>query len=134
MASVIAKATSSLCPSSVSRALSADTLCPRPHFPPSSLEPASDQALCCCCPVTQSCPALCDPRDCSLPGSSVRGILQARILERVAIFFSRSGSVDCVNPLHNGCSSPTPQQGPLTAAILRTGGLVLANTVKMVNQ
>ena len=31
--------------------------------------------------VAQSCPALCDPVDCSPPGSSVRGILQARILE-----------------------------------------------------
>ena len=39
--------------------------------------------------VTQSCPTLCDPVDCSLPGSSVHGILQARILERVAISFSR---------------------------------------------
>ena len=35
--------------------------------------------------VTQSCPAPCDPMDCSLPGSSVHGILQARILEWVAI-------------------------------------------------
>ena len=31
--------------------------------------------------VLQSCPALCSPMDCSLPGSSVHGILQARILE-----------------------------------------------------
>ena len=36
--------------------------------------------------VTQSCPTLFDPVDCSLPGSSVYGILQARILEWVAIF------------------------------------------------
>ena len=42
--------------------------------------------------VTQSCPALCDPMDCSLPGSAVRGILQARILEWVAISFSRGSS------------------------------------------
>ena len=35
--------------------------------------------------VTQSCPILCDPADCSLPGSSVHGILQARTLEWVAI-------------------------------------------------
>ena len=34
----------------------------------------------------------CYPTDCSLPGSSVHGILQARILERVAIFFSRVSS------------------------------------------
>ena len=38
--------------------------------------------------VAQSCPTLCDPVDCSLPGSSVHGILQARILEWVAISFS----------------------------------------------
>ena len=39
--------------------------------------------------VAQLCPTLCDPIDCSLPGSSVRGILQARILEWVVISFSR---------------------------------------------
>ena len=37
----------------------------------------------------QSCPTLCDPIDGSPPGSSVPGILQARILEWVAISFSR---------------------------------------------
>ena len=42
--------------------------------------------------VAQSCQALCDPMDCSPPGSSVHGILQARILERVAIHFSRGSS------------------------------------------
>jgi len=40
----------------------------------------------------QSCPILCDPIDYSSPGSSVRGIFQARILERVAIFYSRRSS------------------------------------------
>ena len=39
--------------------------------------------------VAQSCPTLCDPMDCSLPGSSVHGIFQARVLEWVAISFSR---------------------------------------------
>ena len=39
--------------------------------------------------VAQPCPTLCDPMDCSPPGSSVHGILQARILERVAIPFCR---------------------------------------------
>ena len=38
----------------------------------------------------QSCPTLCDPMDCSLPGSPVHGILQARILEWVAISFSNA--------------------------------------------
>ena len=37
----------------------------------------------------QSCPTPCDPMDCSLPGSSVHGILQARILEWVATSYSR---------------------------------------------
>ena len=40
--------------------------------------------------VTQSCPTLCDPMDCSLPGSPVPGILQARTLEWVAISFSNA--------------------------------------------
>ena len=40
--------------------------------------------------VTQSCLTLSDPMDCSLPGSSVHGIFQARVLERVAIAFSTS--------------------------------------------
>ena len=39
--------------------------------------------------VAQSCPTLCDPRDCSPPSSSVRGILQARVLEWVAMAFSQ---------------------------------------------
>ena len=47
--------------------------------------------------VTQLCPTLCDPVDCSLPGSSVHGILQARILEWVTISFSR-GSYISLNP------------------------------------
>jgi len=38
--------------------------------------------------VAQSCPTLCDPMDCSPPGSSVHGIFQAWILEWVAISFS----------------------------------------------
>ena len=42
--------------------------------------------------VTQSCPTLCDPMDCSLSGSSVHGIFQARILEWVAVSFSRGSS------------------------------------------
>ena len=42
--------------------------------------------------VIQSCLTLCDPMDCSLLGSSVHGILQARILEWVAISYSRGSS------------------------------------------
>ena len=45
--------------------------------------------------VTQSCPTLHDPMDYSLPGSSVHGIFQARVLEWVAIAFSK---IKLVNP------------------------------------
>ena len=42
--------------------------------------------------VAQSYPTLSNPMDCSLPGSSLHGILQARVLEWVAIYFSRGSS------------------------------------------
>ena len=44
--------------------------------------------MCVCVLVAQSCLTLCDPMDCSPPGSFVQGILQARILEWVAISMS----------------------------------------------
>ena len=44
----------------------------------------------------QSCPTLCDPMDSSPPGSSVHGILQARILEWVAVSFSKRWTGDMV--------------------------------------
>ena len=42
--------------------------------------------------VAQWCPTLCDPVDCSLSGSTVHGIFQARVLEWIAISFSRVSS------------------------------------------
>ena len=51
--------------------------------------------------VIQLCPTLCDPMDCSLPGSSVHGIRQARTLEWVVIPFSR----DLPDP---GTEMPSP--------------------------
>ena len=42
--------------------------------------------------IAQSCLTLCDPMDCSSPGSSIHGIFQARILEWVVISFSRKPS------------------------------------------
>ena len=45
-----------------------------------------------CVLITQSCPTLYDPMNCSLPGSSVHGILQAKIQEWVVISFSRGSS------------------------------------------
>ena len=47
---------------------------------------------CVCAKLLQSCLTLCDPMDCSLPGSSVHGISQARILEWVAMPSSRGSS------------------------------------------
>ena len=58
--------------------------------------------------VSQSCLTLCGPMDCSPPGSSVHGILQARILEWVAI----SSPGDLPNPGID-LSSPTLQAGSL---------------------
>ena len=48
--------------------------------------------VCLCAKSLQSCPTLWDPMDCSPPGSSVHGILQAGTLEWVAIPFSRGSS------------------------------------------
>ena len=56
--------------------------------------------------VAQLCPTLCDPMDCSLPGSSVHGILQAKILECVVISYSR-GSPQPRDLTHNSCVSCT---------------------------
>ena len=49
--------------------------------------------------VAQSCLTLSDPMDCSLPGSSIHGIFQARVLEWVAIVFSNL-ALAC-SPKHN---------------------------------
>ena len=53
---------------------------------------------------------LCDPMDCSLPGSSLHGILQARVLEWVAIAFSRGSSRPRIEP-----ESPEFQADALTS-------------------
>ena len=50
--------------------------------------------MCLCAKLLQSCPTLCNPMDCSLPGSCVHGILQARIQEWVAMFSSRGSLPD----------------------------------------
>ena len=48
--------------------------------------------------VVKSCLTLCNPMDCSLPGSSVHGIFQARVQEWVAISFSRGFSNPGMKP------------------------------------
>ena len=50
------------------------------------------QKICSMLLLVESCPTLCDPTDCSPPGSSVHGISQARVIEWVAISFSRGSS------------------------------------------
>ena len=62
--------------------------------------------------VSQSCPTLCDPMDCSLPGSFVRGILQARILEWVAIPFSRRSWGGGIGPKMMGTGSLQQGRSP----------------------
>jgi len=59
--------------------------------------------------VAQSCPTLCDPMDCRLPGSSIHGNFQARVLEWGAIAFSvldstiqQSESAICIHTSHFG--------------------------------
>ena len=46
----------------------------------------------CISEVAQPCPTLCNPMDCSLPGSSIHGILQASVLEWIAMLSSRGSS------------------------------------------
>ena len=53
--------------------------------------------------VTQSCPILSDPMDCTLPGSSAHGILQARVLEWDAITFSENNN-DSLISIHYNCT------------------------------
>jgi len=69
------------------------TVCQRVHFVVAvCLCVVCVMCVCVCVLVAQSYPTLCDPMDRSPPGSSVHGILQARILEWTAIPFSRGSS------------------------------------------
>ena len=62
--------------------------------------------------LVQSCPTLCDPIDGSPPGSPVPGILQARILELVAISFSNANlGIEPRSPALQADSLPAELQG-----------------------
>ena len=63
--------------------------------------------------VTQMCPILCDPRDCSLLDSSVHGILKVGILERVAIPFSSDLPDPRIQPRSPVCSKLFTVEPPL---------------------
>ena len=58
--------------------------------------------------VAQSCLTLCDPVDCSLPGSSIYGIFQARVLEWGAIIFSNDKPRQCIKKQRH----PFADKGP----------------------
>ena len=66
--------------------------CWSPAWVPPTPRPADHLCWAVLCLVTRSCPALCDPMDCSPLGSSVHGILQARILEWVGMPSFRGSS------------------------------------------
>ena len=73
------------------------------------------------CVYAQSCPTLCDPMGCSLPGSSVHGTSQARILEWVAISFSSRSSWSrnqtCISGI--SCFSTVPPGKPPVGTLTR---------------
>ena len=98
--------------------------------------------VCVCAKSLQSCLTLCDPMDCSPPGSSVHGILQARILEGVAISSSRGSSqsrdrtcvsyVSCIgrqvlyhyHHLGSPYISPFPLEPPSPSTLSHRSGLL----------
>ena len=88
--------------------------------------------VCACVLVTQSCPTLCNTMDCSPTGSSVHRISQAKILEWVAISFSRGSShreIKLMSPALAGgffTAKPPGKPSPTQYAIL----LSLASSVK----
>ena len=78
---------------------------------------------CTSCLVAQTCPTLCNPMDCSTPGSSVHGIPQARILEWVAISSSRGSSRPGIKP--TSLASPA-----LAAGFFTTGATWESTTLQ----
>ena len=84
--------------------------------------------------VAQSCLTLCDPMDCSLPGFSIHGIFQARILEWVAISFSRRSSNPGIKPRFPALQADALPSEPLgnngmtnLDSIIKTQRLYFAN-------
>ena len=89
------------------------------HLPVCLQQKTSVLFLCGCVQSLQWCLTLWDPMDCSLPDSSVHGILQARILELVAIAFSRGSSrprdqtlVSCISCIAGRFFTPEPRRKP----------------------
>ena len=88
----------------------AEARCPSPLpfsvWNPAILPLVSQIPPCVCAKSLRSCPTVCCPMDCSLPGSSVRGILQAGILEWISLLSSR------------GSSQPRDRTASLTSATM----------------
>ena len=82
---------------------------------------------CCCCLVVKSRLTLCDPMDCSPPVSSVHGILQARILEWVAIPFPRNlpdPGIEPTSPALQADSSPLNHREALSNILKGHKGMI----------
>ena len=80
------------------------------------------------CSVTKSCLTLCNPTDCSPPGTSVHGIFQARILEWVAISYSRGTSQPrdwtCVSCVAGSFFTTEPPGKPRTSCVLTCNNMI----------
>ena len=92
----------------------------------------------CMCARAKSCPTLCDPMGCSSPGSSVHGILQARILEWVAMSSPRGSSqprdltcvsfISCIGRqiLYHSSHLGRPLNAPITSSLSTSAPSLLA--------
>ena len=91
-----------------------------------------------CCLVAKSSPTLCDPMDCSPPGSSVHGISQARILEWVAISFPRESSRPrdrtCISCVGRWVLQRLSHQGSLKLGQWHMAGMLLSEGLKVAQQ
>ena len=84
----------------------------------------------CVCSVALLCPTLCDTMDCSLPGSSVHGIFQARIMEWVGISYSRDLPNPGIEPRSPALQADSlPAQPPGKPKNTGVGGLSLLQGV-----
>ena len=89
--------------------------------------------------VAQSCPTLSNPMDCSLPGSSAHGIFQARVLEWVAIAFSKIPSREVAQSCPTlsdpmDCSLPgSSVHGIFQARVLEWGAIAFSGFPSYIN-
>ena len=86
------------------------------------------KVLCMWAKLLQSCPTVYDPMDCNLPGSSVHGILQARILEPIAIPFSRNLPNPGIEPA--SLRSPALAGGFFTTSAIWEATLKYSGSIK----